>query len=289
MNRRTTFGLTISVGACAFFTTSALAQEALLERGRYLVDSVMACDGCHTPRGAEGQEFDMSRRFGGGYQVWETPAYLVRGSNISSDRETGIGGWSADDLKRLMTQGIRPNGIPVVAQMPYPFYKVLTARDADAVATYIKSVAPVRSEVSAPVYRGQSQNYVIPGGEKPFNEEMLKDPVKRGYYLANLAHCMECHARTPDGKQDYMNWWGRGGAIFKGPKGQVKAANITSHKTAGVGSWTDAEIRRTLTHGVGRDGRPLVQQMRRQIYFAKMTDQDLDAIVAWVRTIPPQE
>jgi hypothetical protein len=154
--------------------------------------------------------------------------------------------------------------------------------------TYVRSAAPVRNEVPAPIYRGASQSYDIPGGEKPFTEPMLQDPVKRGYYLANLAHCMECHARTPDGRQDYVNWWGRGGAPF-GPKGQVKASNITSHKSAGLGSWTDAEIKRTLTHGVGRDGRPLAQQMQRQVYFSKMADEDLNAIIAWLRTIPPQE
>jgi hypothetical protein len=86
-----------------------------------------------------------------------------------------------------------------------------------------------------------------------------------------------------------VNWWGRGGAAF-GPKGkQVRASNITSHKTAGLGSWTDEEIKRTLTQGVGRDGRQLATQMQRQIYFAKMTTQDLNAIVAWLRTLPPKE
>lgn len=273
--------------AALLAATSAPAQEPLHERGRYLVDGVMACDGCHTPR-PKGN-FDMSRRFSGGSQVWDEQAYLVRGSNISSDRETGIGSWSGDDFKKLMTEGLRPTGIPVAAQMPYPFYKVLTARDLDAVTAYIKAAAPIRNEVPAPVYRAPLQSYTIPGGEKQFTEEMLNDPVKRGYYLANLAHCMECHARTPEGKQDYVNWWGRGGAIFKGPKGQVKATNITSHKSAGLGVWTDAEIRRVLTQGVGRDGRPLAQQMQRQIYFAKMTDRDLDAIVAWLRSLPPLE
>ncbi len=276
-----------AVCAGALVASAASAQETLLERGRYLVDAVMACDGCHTPR-PKGQ-FDMSRRFSGGSQIWDEKAYLVRGSNITPELETGIGSWSPDDLKRLMTRGARPSGVPVVAQMPYPFYKVLTDRDLDAVVAYVRSAAPVRNEVSAPIYRGPSQNYDIPGGEKPFTEAMLNDPVKRGYYLANLAHCMECHSRTPDGRQDYVNWWGRGGAPF-GPKGkEVRASNITSHKSAGIGSWTDAEIRRTLTHGVGRDGRPLAQQMQRQIYFAKMTDRDLDAIVAWVRTLPALE
>src|SRR5215218_708047 len=80
--------------------------ETLLERGGYLVNAVMACDGCHTPRGRDG--FDMAKRFAGGSIVFDEPAFLVRGSNITPDRETGIGSWSEADLKRALTEGVRP-------------------------------------------------------------------------------------------------------------------------------------------------------------------------------------
>src|SRR5215467_2391022 len=58
-----------------------------LERGSYLVNAVMACDGCHTPRVPSG--FIMDKRFSGGSGIWDTPAYTVRGSNITPDQETG--------------------------------------------------------------------------------------------------------------------------------------------------------------------------------------------------------
>ena len=67
--------------------------QTLVERGAYLVNTVMACDGCHTPRGKSG--FIMEKRFSGGSQVWDTPAYTVRGTNITPDRETGIGAWTS--------------------------------------------------------------------------------------------------------------------------------------------------------------------------------------------------
>ena len=95
---------------------SIAAAETQIERGGYLVNAVMACDGCHTPRGPGG--LDMSKRFSGGSQVWDEKAYTVRGSTITPDRDTGIGAWSADHLKRLMTEGVRPNGVPVAPQMP---------------------------------------------------------------------------------------------------------------------------------------------------------------------------
>jgi mono/diheme cytochrome c family protein len=172
--------------------------------------------------------------------------------------------------------------------MPSAFYKILTPRDLDAIVAYVRSVPPVRQETPLPDYKAAMHHEPVPGGEKPL-EEVPTDPVRRGFYLANLAHCMECHSRRPDGVQDYKNWWGKGGAEFKGPWGQTVARNISAHPEKGVGAWSDAELKRALTHGVGRDGRAFKLPMARQVYFSKLTDQDLDAIVAWMRTIPPIE
>jgi hypothetical protein len=84
--------------------TSA-AAETQIERGGYLVNAVMACDGCHMPLGPSC--LNMERRFSGGSIVWNAPAYTVRGSNITPDSETGIGAWSENEIKRLLTSGVR--------------------------------------------------------------------------------------------------------------------------------------------------------------------------------------
>ena len=261
--------------------------QTLVERGAYLVNTVMACDGCHTPRGKSG--FIMEKRFSGGSQVWDTPAYTVRGTNITPDRETGIGAWSDAEIKRSLTEGTHRLGRPISPQMPFPFYKILTPRDLDAVVAYLRTVAPVRNEVPPPVYKAAMHAELVPDAEKPIAEAALRDPVKRGFYLATIAHCMECHGRRPDGVQDYKNAWGKGGYVFKGPFGSAVVPNITSHPRSGIGAWTDAEIKRSLTQGVSRDGRAFKQPMARQDYFSRMTDADLDALVAWIRTIPPLE
>ena len=240
-------GLSLSV--------STVFAETALERGGYLVNAVMACDGCHTPRGPNG--LDMSRRFSGGSQLFDEPAFTVKGSNISQDPDTGIGSWSVADIKKLMIEGVRPNGVPVAPQMPYAFYRIMTPGDLEAVATYIKSMAPVRNEVQAPVYKASLHAVPIPEAEKPIGNDVPTDPVKRGFYLATLAHCMECHSRKPEGGQDYKNWWGRGGNEMKGPFGSVKVSNITAHKEKGIGSLTDDQIKTALTKGIGHDGRTL--------------------------------
>jgi hypothetical protein len=76
---------------------------------------------------------------------------------------------------------------------------------------------------------------------------------------------------------------------MKGPFGSVVVSNITSHPEKGIGRWTDAEIRRALVEGKGRDGRAFKPPMARQVYYSRMTDQDLDAMISWLRTIPPLE
>jgi len=269
------------------------AAETLLERGSYLVNAVMACDSCHTPRGSGGALL-MEKRFSGGSQTWDEPTFLVKGANITADPDTGIGGWSEHDLKRALIEGSRPaharlGGVPLVPQMPFNFYKVLLPRDLEAVVAYVRSIAPVRNEVPPPIYKAPTEVTVIPEAERPIEESELRDPVKRGFYLATIAHCMQCHARRPDGVYDFKNWLGKGGREMTGPFGAVTVRNITSHPTAGIGAWTDAEIKRALTQSVSRDGRPFKPPMARHVFYSRMTQDDLDAIVAYLRTLPPLE
>jgi hypothetical protein len=69
---------------------------------------------------------------------------------------------------------------------------------------------------------------------------------------------------------------------MSGPWGKVTVKNFTSHPTKGIGSWSDDEIRQALTKGVARGGRRFAVPMQREIYYSKMTNEDLDALVAWV-------
>src|SRR3989454_9013337 len=87
----------------------------------------------------------------------------------------------------------------------------------------------------------------------------MKDPVKRGFYLVTIGHCMECHSPRTDGRSDLKNGLGKGGEKFEGPWGVSVSRNITSHPVSGLGGWSDAEIRRAITQGVGKGGRKLLR------------------------------
>ena len=116
----------------------------------------------------------------------------------------------------------------------------------------------------------------------------MADPVKRGNYLVTIGHCMECHTPRVEGLLDFKNALGKGGNTFHGPWGASTARNITAHPTKGIGAWSDAEIKRAITEGVSRDGSRLKPPMAYGMY-ATLTADDLNAIVAYLRTVPPLE
>jgi mono/diheme cytochrome c family protein len=265
-----------------------VAAQTPLERGKYLVEGILTCGNCHTPRGPGGV-LDTARMHAGGPQTWETSEYTVRGANITPEKDTGIGGWSASDVRRAIRDGVRPNGQQLSPQMPYGYYKIFTPTDLDAVVAYVRSLPPVPNKVQASVYKVKKMEAEMPdGADTPMPESAMQDPVKRGFYLVTIGHCMECHSPRSDGHSDLKNGLGKGGEKFEGPWGVSVARNITSHPVSGLGGWSDAQIKRAITQGVGKDGRKLLPPMG-FAWYARMTDQDLDAIVAYLRTVPAKE
>lgn len=288
----------VVAAATAYCITSAASAQSLVDRGAYLVNSILACGNCHTPRSSTGNPI-IQRNLAGGLSI-TTPAFNATASNITPDRETGIGTWSDEEIKRALVEGVRPNhgrlaNTHLAAAMPVSFFKVILPRDLDAIVAYLRSVKPVRSESSAPVYKLPVKRDQYPGANADFAETAMGDPVKRGAYLVAIGHCMECHSPNEKGISDYTKL-GKGGRLFspqlvqglpKTWKGSV-ARNITSHPIAGIGAWSDAEIKRAITKGISRDGQRLQPPMAFS-YYNRMTDADLDAMVAYLRTVPPLE
>jgi len=276
------------LAALALAIAPAAAQtppHSPIDRGKYLVEGILTCGNCHTPRGPGGV-LDTARRHAGGPQVWETAEYRVHPTNITPDKQTGIGAWSTGEIKAAIRDGKRPSGQQLSPQMPSAYYKIFAPADLDAVVSYMQSLPAVSRKVEPPVYKVKRMTvYVPPGAEKPLSQAAMKDPVKRGFYLVTIGHCMECHTPIVNGHRDLKNALGTGGERFEGPWGMSVSRNITSHKTKGIGAWTDEEVKRAITQGVRKDGTKLRPPMGFD-WYATMTAADLDAIVAYVRTIP---
>lgn len=276
------------------------ANADIVERGRYLVNTILACGNCHTPKAADGRPIAGKELSGGGLS-FNAPFFAGSASNITPDKETGIGSWSDDEIKRAITQGARPDhgrlaSMPLAPMMWVAFYKAMTPDDLDAVVAYLRAVPPVRNVVPLPEYKRQIPRQPYPDAEKGFTGADMLNPVRRGAYLVTIGHCMECHTPAKDGKTLYEQALGKGGKSY-GP-GLVKgypadwpgsiSRNITSHPEAGIGRWTDTEIKRAITQGIARDGHQLQPPMG-FYWYSGLKEADLDAIVAWLRTLPPIE
>jgi cytochrome c oxidase cbb3-type subunit 2 len=146
-------------------------------------------------------------------------------------------------------------------------------------------------------------NYVVSLSRKPVWEmnaaevaafyaqqdaEARAHPEKRGEYLVETLACAICHSPADDGKRLIPGLYLAGGLRMRiEPFGDFPTGNLTSDKETGLGNWTDAEIKQTITRGILRDGTRLLPYPMDWASFSTMPSTDIDAIVAYLRTVPP--
>jgi mono/diheme cytochrome c family protein len=172
--------------------------------------------------------------------------------------------------------------------MPYQNFRRLPDEDMAATIVYIRSLPAIRNplpptEIIFPV------KYLIRSVPEPLTAPVaapdLSTPEKRGEYLATLASCSDCHTPMVHGQPDKSKAFA-GGQGFKGPWGEVKSANITPHKT-GIAYYNEKLFLEAMRTGSVMD-RPLNPIMPWNAYRG-MTDEDLKAIYAYLRTVKPIE
>jgi mono/diheme cytochrome c family protein len=273
----------IRIALCgAFLWTTVATAETPLERGTYLVQGIAACGNCHTTQGKNGPLPGME--LAGMPNFYDLPGMKIHTPNITPDPETGIGTWTDDQIITAIREGKRPDGSMLGPFMPFEMYRGISDTDVQAIVAYLRHVKPVRHEVPRSVF-----NVPIPQSYGPHVEHVADvpraDPVAYGRYLAGpVGHCMECHTPWTDTGADYANRLGAGGNEFPGPWGVSVSANLTP---AGLKSRTDDDIKKIITTGVRPDGSPMLPPMGFP-YYAHISDSDLDAIVAYLRSLPPR-
>jgi mono/diheme cytochrome c family protein len=141
--------ITVAVAAYVVASHAALAQTAQVKRGEYLV-TLGGCTDCHTPGYFFGKP-DMGRYLGGSEVGFEIPGLGVfHGPNLTPDRETGLGTWSAEEIAKAITKGQRPDGRILAPIMPWHAFAKLTDGDVAAIAAFLKSLPPVSNKVPGP-------------------------------------------------------------------------------------------------------------------------------------------
>ena len=256
-----------------------------VRRGEYLVHAVINCMGCHSKYDENADPPVLLSKEGAGAVGYEEANIRIVASNITSDPETGIGKWSDDAIARAIREGIAVDGSALIPVMPYEHFRQLSVEDLASVVVFLRSLAPVHSDLPpsrVPFLIAR----LIQTAPRPVTESVpqpdLSTPVKRGAYLAEMAHCTGCHTPIgpPPGFQPIRGMEMAGGSpMAKG----VASANLTPD-ASGIVYYDEALFIQAMR--IGSVGARKLKHMPWWT-FRNMTDDDLKAVFAYLRTLKP--
>jgi mono/diheme cytochrome c family protein len=260
---------------------ASLAQASPLDRGAYLAKAA-DCMACHT------KQDGIPYAGGLGFKL---PFGTLYSTNITPDKETGIGNYSDQDFLNAVHRGVRADGARLYPAMPFTSYTYMTDADALAIKAYLFSLPPVHARAPAntltfPFNQRWAMNFwsALFNPDTRFEPDTSQGPEwNRGAYLAEaLAHCGECHtprnlAFALDNRRKFM------GAVTAG----WRAFNISSDKATGVGAWRDDDLASYLAighaTGHGTASGPMGEAVDRS--FSLLAPTDIRAVVAYLRSV----
>jgi mono/diheme cytochrome c family protein len=261
---------------------ASLAKAGLVERGAYLARAA-DCMVCHTTQG--GKEYAGGLGF-------KLPFGTLYSTNITPDKETGIGNYTDQDFLNAVHRGTRRDGARLYPAMPFTSYTYISDADALAIKAYLFSLSPVRAvapenTLMFPFNQRWAMNFwsVLFNPDTRFEPDVSKSAEwNRGAYLAEaLAHCGECHtprnlAFALDNRKKFA------GALTAG----WRAFNISSDKATGVGAWSDADLASYLSighaAGHGTASGPMGEAVDQS--FSQLAPEDIRAVVTYLRSVP---
>ncbi len=268
-------------------------DAALIERGRYLA-AAGDCTACHTRPGG--------KPFAGGLPV-ASPLGNIYSTNITPDKDTGIGGYSLDDFDRAVRHGIAPDGRTLYPAMPYPSYARITDEDVRALHAYFLhgDIAPVKEankpvEITWPlsmrwplaIWR---KTFAPQADAVAFDASRYSDAqLARGAYLVQgLGHCGSCH--TPRGFALQEKALDESGAAYLSG-GQIidgwNAVNLRGNPADGLGRWSEQDIVDTLQTGRNAHSTVVGTPMADVVVHStqKLTEDDLRAMAVYLKQLP---
>ncbi|MFO0743163.1 MAG: c-type cytochrome [Labilithrix sp.] len=281
------------------------ALAALQARGKYLVEGVIGCSDCHTPRDKDGP---IAAKFLSGVDCFidvdgPTDGGCLSSSNLTND-PTGLKNRTDEEIKTMFMEGKRPNGQFLNNVMPYYTLHNLRAEDADAIVAYLRTV-PAVSHTARP---NDPPFANVPAASPSFDQAKLPTvtdagtgaDLANGRYLAQLA-CLECHTRhLPPGSPTVLdeNKLFAGNESFPaaalglptGPGGfpdTIYSANITPHAN-GLAGWSVDDVKKAMQKGLDRQDGGVCPPMPAGPLgvLGKMTDKDALDVASFIHGIP---
>lgn len=267
-----------------------------VERGKYLANHVMICMDCHSIRdwnyfagpmrpdslGIGGELFDQRAGFPG----------KIYAANITP---SGIGDWTDGEVFRAITTGVRKSGKPIFPVMPYHNYGKVDPEDIEAIIAYIRTLPSIDHKVPESSY-DFPMNFII--NTIPVKPEFTKRPspsdrIAYGRYLVTSASCKDCHTPFEKGTFDTTKTLA-GGRQFTMPGGLLTSANITPDNETGIGSWSkEMFLQKFASFRDSANAHRPVNFMKEYTsvmpwtVYSGMTDDDLNAIYDYLRTVQP--
>jgi mono/diheme cytochrome c family protein len=263
------------------------ASAAEVARGKYIFGATGGC-GCHTvPKGP----------INAGGRRYDGPFGTVFATNITPDRQTGIGTWTDEQIITAIRLGRRPNGERLLPVHPFTVFNGMAEEDLKALVAFLKTTPPVNranqpKKITVPLF----ESVFLPTWLAAFAPKETPPPkaptsgVPRGEYLVRaVGHCGECHSpRTMTMATDNSRFLA---GNPKGPEDQAMP-NITPDPDTGIGKWSVEEIAEYLGSGNKPDGDVAGGLMAEVIDgtlsgYKDLTKADRVAIAQYLKSIPP--
>ena len=275
---------------CAFlFNSAPVPSQDLATRGQYIFATAGGC-ACHTvPNGIPNV----------GARPFPIPFGTVYSTNITQDKETGLGNWTDQQIADAITKGISRDCSRILPVMPYEKYSGMARDDLQALIAYLRTLKPIQKAtpelkswtpfmraLGAPIFLKIFGRFTSAPAEAP------KGGIERGRYLVeHVASCGDCHTPRNSMGVPKQSLYLAGASEKIGPLGQA-VPNITPDKDTGIGEWKREEIAELLHSGVKPDFDNVQGLMDEVIQgtphgYKDMTKEDALAIADYLKSIAP--
>jgi mono/diheme cytochrome c family protein len=276
------------LGSFFAFTVTGHAQadnKELAAKGQYIFALAGGC-ACHTvPKETENA----------GGRAFPIPFGTVYSTNITQDKETGLGSWTDQQIHDALVKGIRSDGSRILPVMPYEAYSGMAQEDLKALIAYLRTLKPVKKatpqlkswapfnrSLGAPLWLKVFGRFSDPPAQAP------KSGIERGRYLVeHVSLCSDCHTPRNFIGVPNRSLYLAGANKMIGPLSQ-EVPNITPDKETGIGEWKREEIAAVLLTGTKPDLDNIEGLMAEVIEhgFKNMTKEDALAIADYLKSVP---
>jgi mono/diheme cytochrome c family protein len=263
-------------------------DKELIAKGQYIFAVAGGC-ACHTlPKGMPHA----------GARAFPIPSGTVYSTNITQDKETGLGNWTDQQIHDAIVKGIRRDGSRILPVMPYEEYSGMAVEDLKALIAFLRTLKPAKKatpelktwlpfarSIGTPLFLTFFGRFSTAPAQAP------KSGLERGRYLVDhVALCGDCHTPRNSIGVPNQSLYMAGADKKTGPLGEA-VANITPDKATGIGEWKRDDITELLKSGTKPDLDNVQGLMYEVIQgaphgYKDMTKEDALAIADYLKSIP---